>query len=463
MKIPFTNIEIIRRRKDAPASLSSVSSSRGWWPLIQEPFAGAWQRGQEINTTDVLAFYAVYACVTRIATDIGKMRVTLVEQDRNGIWSETENPAYSPVLRTPNHFQTSNQFFESWMQSKLIHGNTYVLLKRDNRRVVDGMYVLDPQRAKPLVAPNGDVYYALQQDALTQVPDSQVIVPASEIIHDRMATFYHPLCGVSPISACGLAAMQGLHMQRNSSNFFANGSQPGGLITAPGPISEADAKMIRDTWESEYSGANAGRVAVLGNGLAYHQMTVNAVDAELIEQMKMSAESVCSVYHVPPFMVGVAPAPPYTNVEALLLMYHAQTLQGPVEHIESLLDAGLNTGKSLGVEFDTDSLVRMDTPTQIKAAAEGIGGGGMSPDEARKRFLHLGPVAGGSTPYLQQQNFSLEALAKRDAQPDPFGTATPKPQPESRPLPAADADDKAVTLSQFNKYMHEQFDARFVA
>jgi phage portal protein BeeE len=60
-----------------------------------------------------------------------------------------------------------------------------------------------------------------------------------------------------------------------------------------------------------------------------------------------------------------------------------------------------------------------------------------APDEARAR-LNLPPVPGGKYPYLQQQNFSLEALAKRDAQEDPFGM---KPKPEPVAPPAANDDE----------------------
>ncbi|MNF05849.1 hypothetical protein D3C80_2056750 [compost metagenome] len=61
----------------------------------------------------------------------------------------------------------------------------------------------------------------------------------------------------------------------------------------------------------------------------------------------------------------------------------------------------------------------------------------MSPNEQRKK-LDLKPVAGGNSPMLQQQNYSLEALAKRDAQADPFGTSPP-PEPQ----PAEPANDNA--------------------
>lgn len=57
----------------------------------------------------------------------------------------------------------------------------------------------------------------------------------------------------------------------------------------------------------------------------------------------------------------------------------------------------------------------------------------MKPDEARAKF-GLEPVDGGDTPYLQQQNFALSSLAKRDALPNPFVID----KPASNPTPSSD-------------------------
>ena len=56
------------------------------------------------------------------------------------------NPAYSPVLRKPNRYQTTVKFVEQWITSKLTAGNTYVLKQRDERGVVAALYVLDPAK-----------------------------------------------------------------------------------------------------------------------------------------------------------------------------------------------------------------------------------------------------------------------------------------------------------------------------
>jgi HK97 family phage portal protein len=418
-------------REKATDQLSSVDN-RGWWPIIKESFAGAWQQNVEVKLDSALSFHAVFACQTLISSDIAKLRVKLVAQDSDGIWSETKSAAYSPVLRKPNGFQNRIQFFENWVLSKLQKGNTYVLKQRDGRGVVTRLYVLDPSRVKPLVSESGDVFYELNTDNLAGLTE-RLVVPAREIIHDRFNCFFHPLVGLSPIFANGLAAMQGLAIQNNSTRLFQNGARPGGILTAPGEIGDETAARLKAYWDGNFTGTNAGKVAVLGDGLKFEQLSTNAVDAQLIEQLKWTAEVVCSTYHVPPYKIGIGQQPTYNNVQALNTEYYSQCLQILIESIEVCLDEGLGTGETLGTEFDVDNLLRMDSVTQMQVLKEGAGI--LKIDEMRAK-LDRKPVEGGDAVYLQQQNYSLAALAKRDAQEDPFGKAAP-----ALPTPANDEDE----------------------
>jgi HK97 family phage portal protein len=308
---------------------------------------------------------------------------------------------------------------------------------------------------KPLVAPDGSVYYQLQEDDLSQVPEGIPAIPASEIIHDTMVCLFHPLVGISPIYACGLAATQGLKIQQNSAKFFENMSRPSGMLTAPAQISEETAKRLKDHWEQNFSGANIGKVAVLGDGLKYEAMSVNAVDAQMVEQLQMSAEMICSTFHVPGYKVGVGATPTYQNAEVLNQIYYSDCLQSLIESIEALLDEGLALGKmadgkTLGTEFELDDLLRMDTQALTNALKEQVGAGIAKPNEARKR-LNMKPVAGGDTPYLQQQNYSLAALAKRDAMDDPFGKTPAPAAPIVEPDPAAAAKEYRECIEKIQK------------
>lgn len=400
-------------------SLNQVSGSSSWRSLIGEPYAGAWQLNDELTTETKLAFYAVYSCITLIANDIGKLKPRIVREDENGIWSPQKNSPFASVLKKPNGYQNHIQFKQWWVMSKLTRGNTYALKVRDARGMVTALYLLDPTFVTVLVSDDGSVFYQLRRDNLSGLNSETVTVPASEIIHDRMNCLFHPLVGVSPLYACGLAAGQGLAIQQNAKQFFANGSQPGGVLSAPGAISDETAKRLKATWETNYSGKNAGKIAVVGDGLKYEPMIMSAVDAQMVELLQMSAETVCSAYHVPKDMVGVGADPTYSNAEARTLRYYSQCLQSLIEEYELVVGEGLSLPRGVEVQLDLEGLLRMDSEAQAKVAAEEIKAGYLAPDEARKR-RNLPPVEGGATPYMQQQNYSLAALARRDSAEDPF-------------------------------------------
>lgn len=422
-------IDLFRRKKPALEEKSALPvpvsyGGRGWYPIIRESYTGAWQQGITLDQGTVLSNVAVFRCMSLLSSDVAKLRIKLVRQDANGLWSETENAAFSPVLRKPNGYQNRIQFLESWMISKLGKGNTYVLKERDGSTNARALYVLDPCRVKPLVADDGSVFYQLQTDNLSGLPES-VTVPASEIIHDRWNTLFHPLCGISPLYAATLPATTGLNIDTNSAVFFKNKSQPGGILTAPGSISDDTAQRLKETWDAGFGGSNAGKVAVLGDGLKYEAMAVTAEASQLVEQLKLSAEAVCAAFGVPSWKAGFGTVPTVGNGEMTERAYYQQALQRHLEDIELCLDEGLALPKPYGTEFDIDSLLRLDSATMVASLKDAVGAGVMAPNEARKK-LDLRPVSGGESPYLQMQNYSLEALARRDALPDPFDTTSRK-------------------------------------
>lgn len=443
----------ITRRK---ASVVPVRSQQGLLGYIRESFTGAWQQGVTLdNRETILAFSAVYACVTRIASDIAKLRIRLVRME-DGVWVEVDgnSPFWRPLVK-PNGYQTRIQFIINWIVSKLLYGNAYILKERaDLRGMVTALHVLDPRRVMPLVTADGSVYYQLGNDQLAKVTSDSVIFPASEIIHDRGVTLFHPLVGTSPLYACAMSATQGNRIQSNSATFFQNMSRPSGMITAPGTIADETAERIKSEWEKNFQAGNIGRLAVMGDGLTYAPMTISADDAQLIEQLKWTGEDCARAFGVPGYKIGVGPMPTNNNVEALEQQYYSGCLQIFLEAMELCLDEGLGMGPGMGTEFDLDGLLRMDSAAMYEALGKGVGAAILKPNEARKK-LNLPPVAGGDTPYLQQQNYSLAALQKRDQTDDPFGKSAPAPAAAAPAAPAAadPAPAKGIDEERFASMM----------
>lgn len=411
-----------------------TQGNTGWYRLF-ESFSGAWQGNVTVDRDAVLTYFANFACMTLIASDISKLRVKLLKRSGLSVWQETAGAlaTVEKLLRKPNPFQNRIQFFESWVLSKLATGNTYALKRRDGRGRVVELYILDPRRCFPLVSDDGSIFYELSADNVVGIMQA-VIVPASEIIHDRFNTLYHPLVGMSPIEAAGVSATGGMAIQNNAAKFFQNASRPGGILSAPGEVGSDTLDRLKATWDANFSGDNSGKVAVLGDGLKFEAMAMSAVDSQMIEQAKWSAETVCSVFHVPTYKIGIGEIPKYDSIQALNVEYYTQALQSLIESLELCLDEGLEIdgpidGEQYSTEFDLDGLLRMDSAALYTSLGEGVKGTILSPNEARAK-VGLPPVAGGESPLSQQQNYSLAALAKRDAKEDPFaGSAAPAAPP----------------------------------
>ncbi len=436
-----------------PRDLSMVDNRGSWQSLFSlagngshDFKAGTWQKDLKITDDRALSFFAVFACVTQIASDIAKLCYYLMKLDEeSGIWQRNYTTTTWPFFKKPNHFQTRQQFVECWQISKQTKGNAVALKERDARGVPSRQYLLDWDRVTPMVATDGSVWYQLQTDNLSHLPGPMVYAPASEIIHDRMNCLFHPLIGISPLYAGGLAANQGLKIQTNSAKFFSNMSRPSGVLTAPGRINDETAKRLKDEWEKNFGDGQIGRTAVLGDALKYEQMAVTPENAQLVEQLDLSARQVCSAFKVPPFMVGLGDPQGFANVGELKQFYYDRCLQPMIEGFENTQDEGLELPAGYRTQFDLDDLLRMDPKTAAEVEGSLVKFAIKAPNEARRRFDLL-PKTGGDSPMIQQQNYSLDAIAKRDSGPDPFATAKAPAPPAPAPAPEPDASVNNAAL-----------------
>lgn len=386
------------------------ASNRGWFPLVQEASPGAWQRAETVEVETSLAHSAVFACVQAIAGDLAKLPIRFTRRTA-AYWAPVEHE-FDALLRRPNSYQHRAQFVREWITAKLLSGNAYILKRRDSRGRVIGLHVLDSRRVRPMVSDDGAVFYELRVNVLAGLP-ADVTVPAREIIHDRGLAPFHPLVGLTPLQAAAAATNQGLAILRTSAKFFQNGAQPGGVLSAPGAISPETATRLKEHWDTNFTGDNAGRVAVLGDGLKYEALSTSPTDAQLLEQLQYSAADVARAFGVPAWKIGAGDPAPYTSAEATNLQYLADCLQGHIESLELALDEGLELPPDIRTELDESSLLRLDTQTRFNVLGAAVREGLLTVNEARAE-LNRAPVAGGDQILRQMQDVPLKGGADND-------------------------------------------------
>jgi HK97 family phage portal protein len=377
---------------------------------VHEPFAGAWQRNISCGGTDALAFSAVFASVTMIAQDIAKLRPTVYRELEDGSKEPYPQHPAQRVLDKPNPFQTRVDFWQHFMMSVLMQGNTYDFLTHDQRGVINGMWPLDPYGCRPLVAEDGSVFYAVSpSNSLVDLNDADLIlregiqvVPARRLMHHREVTVVHPLIGFSPLYAAAASASMGATIVENSRAFFSNMSRASGILTCPGKLDKDLADRYRAEWEQNFTQGSIGRTAVLGNGLEWKPLSINAADAQLIDQLKWNVEDVARCYRVPDWMISNKDKTTFRTGEMQTRLYYQQTLQFRLEAIEARLNETFGLAPDVFIEFDLSTMLRTDIDVRMKAYNDAIRAGVYTINEARREEGRPA-VEGGDEVLVQMQ------------------------------------------------------------
>ena len=319
------------------------------------------------------------------------------------------------------------------MLSLLLHGNAYLLKDRDERGVVNQLYVLDPARVKVLIAPDGSVYYELQPNDLAGLASDEppTIAPAREIIHIRINCFFHQLMGVSPLYAVAGAVAQAHAIQSSSTAFFTNGGRSPFALVAPtklDPLSAARAK-------EEATKFKTSGTMILELGMQIVPMPTTAADTQLIAQLGWTEETIAKCFRFPISLLNSAKQPPYANAEASQLQYKA-CLEPYMTSIANGLTTGLELPLYLKVEFDDTLLTWMDTATRVNAAKMAISAGHVA-QRSPRHVLRARPGAGrANCRMLQQQNWPIaRSRSARTA-----GAAARSPAPTEEQVAATVGD-----------------------
>lgn len=148
-----------------------------------------------------------------------------------------------------------------------------------------------------------------------------------------------------------------------------NGMTQRGAFVTDQRLNDASLPRLRAELEQLYAGVeNAGKVALLEQGLKFQNVGISAVDAELINQRKLSREEVCAAYDMAPALFGLAQANFGQTLEYRRLLF--DSIATRLTLIEETLQAQLvdpePSWDGVFVEFDTNDMLRPDPEARAR-------------------------------------------------------------------------------------------------
>ena len=344
--------------------------------------------GAGVNQTTSMQVSAVYACVRILAESIAGLPLHVLELSEEGSTEKAfDHPLYVLLHDLPNRDMTSFVWRETMMTHLLLYGNSYCQIIRNGKGEVVELYPLMPNRMKVDRDGSGNIYYEYQHG--TDEPDPKkagtVILKPRDVLHIPGLSF-DGLVGYSPIAVAKNTIGLAIACEEYGASFFKNGASPSGVLEHPGILKQPD--KIRENWSAVYGGThNAGRVAVLEEGMKFSKISIPPDQAQFLETRKFQIDEIARIFRIPPHMVGDLDRATFSNIEQQSLEFTQYTLNPWVCRWEqSLMRALLKPEERTKyfIKFNLEGLLRGDYQSRMNGYSIGIQSGLYSINDCRK-------------------------------------------------------------------------------
>lgn len=371
--------------------------------------------GKPVNERTAMQTTAVYSCVRILAEAVASLPLHVYAYKKSGGKEMvTDHPLYTLLHDEPNPEMTSFVFRETLMSHLLIWGNAYAQIIRDGAGRVIGLYPLLPNRMDVERDEKGQLYYVYSRDT-DENPNfrgnGDFILKKDEVLHIPGLGF-DGLVGYSPIAMAKNAVGMTLACEEYGASFFANGANPGGVLEHPGVLK--DPGKVRESWNSVYRGTtNAHKVAVLEEGMKYHQIGIPPEEAQFLETRKFQLNEIARLYRIPPHMIGDLDKSSFNNIEQQSLEFVKYTLDPWVIRWEQALQKALLLPGEKGkyfVKFNLDGLLRGDYKSRMEGYATGRQNGWFSTNDIRE-MENMNPISDEEGGNLYLINGAMTKLA----------------------------------------------------
>lgn len=367
-------------------------------------------RSGPVNDRTAQGVSAVYACVQAISETAATLPLPLYRSKGDDREKATDHPLYRVLNDQFNPEQTAMEGREYLTACVLLRGNAYARIVRGYDGQVRELWPIGPDRMTVLRLDSGRLAYeyADRNGAMHR------LLP-EEVLHLRHRLSDDGVLGISPIQAARGVVELAISEQDHGVNTFRNGAKLLGVLKFPGKLKPDQKTSIRESWATQHAGAaNAGKTAILEEGVEYQSISMSMEDAEWIEARKLSVIEVCRLFRVPPVIVQSMESANYSNSVELARQFVTLTMRRHLTMWEQAISAKCLTDAGRRIyypEHNVEGMLRGDSTNRAAFYSSGISSGWMLKSEARK-LENLPTIAGID-----------------DAPTEPEATPTPAPQP----------------------------------
>ena len=299
----------------------------------------------------------VFACVNERAGSGAGVPWRLFKKpiSRGAKKVEIEAHPLLDLMNRPNSQEGGFAFRMKVMAFYLISGNSYLTRIGPKQGPPSEMYSIRPDRMKVLP---GNELMPIRGYRYT-VSGQKRDFKFEEILHLKSFSPLDDWYGLSPIAVAG-KEIDILSMNRAwNMKLLENDCRPPGGLVVEGALSEEQRGGLEKIIEKKMTGyENAGKPLVLEGGVKWQPWAINPKDMDGINSDKMNSRKICSVFNIPPEIIGDSENKTYSNYKEARKALYIEAVLPDLDLLRDELNNWLTPafGDNLHLSYDKNSI-----------------------------------------------------------------------------------------------------------
>lgn len=375
--------------------------------------------GTNITEKTVFQVNAVFSAVSLIADTISTLPLDVFIRRDGARYPFRPAPAW---VQKPDVDLPREAFYSAVITSMLLNGNAFIRVFSNAQGEIVNLVVLNPLSVDVKRNGLGQLIFIVRNGKQQETLTSEEIVFIPDLVRPG------DVRGVSRVEALKENFGLALALEKFAANFFGNGTNLAGVIEFPGNLSQEQAKMLSDGFDSRHRGWKRGnKTGVLSGGAKWVSTQADPERSSLIESRNESVRDIARAFNVPPHLLALDGSNSYASVEQNNLAWVTHGLRPIIQKIEGALSplmARTAGGENAFIKFNLDGLLRADIQSRMSAYSTGLQSGFLTINDVR-RLEDLRPIDDPSAETVRvplanvnvdAANLSAESVRIGDAQ-----------------------------------------------
>lgn len=328
-----------------------------------------------------------YACASRNGYSVAKCMLRLykesISKEGDSELKEIKSHPFLDLIKSVNPF--SNRFMLMSITQIFLEltGNAYWWMPRSNLRIPYMLWNIPSHWVK--IVPDKERFIA---GYVVQVPGKAQPIPfdEEEIVHFTFPSPFNMYYGTGPLLGAAYPIDLNTEIKTWGINFFKNNAQPSGVLYTDSTLGEHQYQRLKDSWNRKYKGTkNAGKIAILEQGLKYQQTGTTLKDAKFEDVSKEIRDEILAMFGVPASKLGLVEDVNRANAEANDYTYQKETILPRLTLIEEKINEKILPIYDERLICKFDNPVPEDKQFRLQEKQINIQSGFSSIDEERKK------------------------------------------------------------------------------